>query len=147
MSAYDRLDPFFDVVTALKALRGSDEIECVVFSNGTRKMINNSVRESPGLSPISEVFTKFISVDLLQSYKPAPEAYRYLLNCVDMSGKEADVWLISCNAFDVVGGQMIGMKTVWVDRVGDGWQDQLGPEPSKVIRRLGELVQLVNNAP
>lgn len=144
MEAYDRLEPFVDVVPALKALEGSMDLECVVFSNGTRQMLNNSVRGSHGLSIVQDTFSKLISVDSLQSFKPAPEVYRFLANCVDMVGQESSLWLISSNPFDIVGARNMGLKAVWVDRTGKGWQDRLGAQPTETVRRLGELVQLVN---
>lgn len=144
MQAYDKLDAFADVVPALKALEGSPDIDCVVFSNGTRKMIANSVKGSQSLGAVSGIFSQLISVDHLRSFKPAPEVYKYLANCVDKSGQESSLWLVSSNPFDVVGARSVGVKAVWVDRTGSGWQDKLGAEPTAVIRRLGELAQLVN---
>lgn len=141
MLGYDQLATFEDVLPALQKLGLTESIKCVVFSNGTRQMIDNSMNGS-SLSQIGSVFSQLISVDHLQRYKPAPEVYKYLANCTEMTGKEDEIWLVSGNPFDVVGARAVGMNAVWVDRAGAGWQDKLGPEPSKIIRSLEELVSI-----
>ena len=141
MTAYDQLSTFEDVIPALQQLGSIEAAECVVFSNGTREMIDNSMKNSD-ISPISNMFSQFISVDHLQSFKPAPEVYKYLAHCTEMAGKEHDIWLVSGNPFDVVGARAVGMNAAWVDRAGTGWQDKLGHEPTKVIRDLRELANM-----
>ena len=146
MRAYDNLSTFPDVVPALENLKKIDGVECVVFSNGTRKMVEKSVNGSDALSPVSSVFSQIISVDHVRAFKPAPEVYRYLAHCVGMAGQESKIWLVSGNPFDVVGARSAGLNAAWVDRAGNGWQDKLGQEPTKIIRGLGDLVDLFNKA-
>ncbi|KAK5102024.1 hypothetical protein LTS08_004484 [Lithohypha guttulata] len=142
MQAYDNLSTFKDVVPALEELRNLDNVECVVFSNGTKKMITNSVNGSSQLSDCSNVFSQLVSIDHIRSFKPAPEVYKYLAHCVRMAGRESEVWLVSGNPFDVVGARSVGLNAAWVDRSSQGWQDRLGPEPTKIIHGLGELVDI-----
>lgn len=142
MQAYDNLSTFKDVVPALEELRDLDNVECVVFSNGTKKMITNSVNGSSQLSDCSNVFSQLVSIDHIRSFKPAPEVYKYLAHCVRMAGRESEVWLVSGNPFDVVGARSVGLNAAWVDRSSQGWQDRLGPEPTKIIHGLGELVDM-----
>lgn len=144
MQAYDNLSTFPDVVPALEALQQT-QVDCVVFSNGTQRMISNSVNGSEDLRPISFLFSQLISVDHMRSFKPNPEVYRYLAQCVSMQGQEAQIWLVSGNPFDVVGARAVGMNAAWVDRAGRGWQDKLGLEPTTIIKCLGDLVDLANN--
>lgn len=141
MTGYDQLSTFDDVIPALQELGSLKDVKCVVFSNGTRKMIDNSMRNSD-ISSISNLFSDFISVDHLQSFKPAPEVYKYLAQCTGMTGKENDIWLVSGNPFDIVGARAVGLNAAWVDRAGRGWQDKLGPEPTKIIHSLKELVKM-----
>jgi len=145
MKAYDNLSTFPDVAPALRSLKDTPGVECVVFSNGSQKMINNSVNSSKDLKPVSSAFSQLVSVDHMRSFKPDPEVYRYLAQCVDMAGQESQLWLVSSNPFDVVGARAVGMNAVWVDRTGKGWQDKLGLEPTKIIRGLGGLTELVSS--
>lgn len=145
MEAYDNLSTFPDVVPALRSLKDTPDVECVVFSNGSQKMINNSINSSKDLKPVSSAFSQLVSVDHMRSFKPNPEVYRYLAQCVDMAGQESQLWLVSSNPFDVVGARAVGMNAAWVDRTGNGWQDKLGLEPTKIVHDLGGLIELVSS--
>lgn len=143
MKAYDSLSTFPDVEPALKALSSNQSVECVVFSNGTKNMLATSVRMSGDLSPHASVFKELVSVEYVRTFKPAPEVYKYLAQCVGKVGKESEMWLVSGNPFDVVGARAVGMQAAWVDRAGNGWQDKLGAEPTAVVRSLEEVAEVV----
>lgn len=147
MEAYDSLSTFPDVEPALKKLASNASIECVVFSNGTKSMVSNSVKKSKDLSPHAGLFTQVVTVDDVKKFKPAPEVYEHLAKCVDKLGHEDDMWLISGNPFDVVGARAIGLQAVWVDRAGNGWQDKQGDQPTAIVRSLEELEQVVTAKP
>jgi len=49
MEKYDSLSVFPDVTPGLQRLAANPNIECVVFSNGTKSMVTNSVKKSPEL--------------------------------------------------------------------------------------------------
>lgn len=146
LHAYDNLTPFDDVIAALDKLEALSNINCVVFSNGTRQMMVNSVNGSKGLSSKSAVFSQLISVDHVRSFKPAPEVYRYLKNCVQGSGLEGELYLVSSNPFDVVGARAVGLQAIWIDRAGRGWIDKLGHEPTAIVRDLGEVAKFISKA-
>jgi len=143
MNAYDSLAIFPDVAPALDKLSSDPNIECVVFSNGTKTMVSNSVNKSKELSPYASVFNSLVTVDYIRSFKPAPEVYKYLAQRVDKVGKEDEMWLVSGNPFDVVGARATGMQAAWVDRAGNGWQDMLGGEPTVIVRSLEEVADAV----
>lgn len=147
MKAYDDLSTFPEVNSALSALE-QPNITCVVFSNGTKSMVSNSVHKSSDLKPYSGVFSDIVTVDEVRAFKPAPEVYAHLAHKTGMEGREGDMWLISGNPFDVVGARAAGMKAAWVDRAGGGWQDALGGEegkPTVVVKGLDEVVDVVMN--
>jgi 2-haloacid dehalogenase len=143
MKSYDSLSIFPDVAPTLKKLSSNPDIECVVFSNGTKTMVSNSVNNSEELSPHASVFSNLITVDFVRSFKPAPEVYKYLAQRMGKVGKEDEMWLISGNPFDVVGARAVGMQAAWVDRAGNGWQDMLGGEPTVVVRSLEEVADVI----
>lgn len=146
MHAYDSLSTFPDVEPALKKIASNPNITAVVFSNGTKSMVSNSVTKSPDLSPHASVFKDIVTVDDVKMFKPAPEVYMHLAQKV---GKEkaqmGDMWLVSGNPFDVVGARAAGMQAVWVDRANNGWQDALMKEkgPSAIVQSLEDVANVV----
>lgn len=143
MLAYDSLSIFPDVEPALKSLNSSENVECVVFTNGTKKMATNSVQKSDELSPHSSVFKQIVTVDFVRSFKPAPETYGYLGQCTGMTSQMSSMWLVSGNPFDIVGARAAGMQAAWVDRAGNGWQDRLGSPPTAIVNSLEEVAAVV----
>lgn len=141
MKAYDSLSTFPDVNPALRRLEGNSNIECVVFSNGTKSMVSNSVNSSKDLN--SSVFTDLVTVDFVRAFKPAPEVYKFLAQKTNNVGQEDKMWLVSGNPFDVVGARACGMQAAWVDRAGNGWQDHLGQGPTVIVQSLEEVADAV----
>lgn len=141
MQAYDHLSTFPDVNPALKRLESMPNIECVVFSNGTKAMVAESVNGSEDLN--SSVFKNLVTVDFVRAYKPAPEVYKFLAQQVDRVGQEDKIWLVSGNPFDVAGARARGLQAAWVDRAGNGWQDQLALGPTVVVKSLEEVADTI----
>ena len=150
MKAYDSLSTFPDVTPALQALAKESGITAVVFSNGTQTMVTNSVNSSPDLGPHASVFKDIVTVEEVKRFKPAPAVYYHLAEKVGKAKtKEAmgEMWLVSGNPFDIVGARSIGMQAAWVDRAGNGWVDQLNPEPvgkpTVIAKNLEQVVEAV----
>ncbi|KAF4556186.1 Hypothetical protein D9617_1g080610 [Elsinoe fawcettii] len=148
MTAYDSLSTFPDVSGCLTSLQNKPDIAAVVFSNGTRDMVANSVHKSPDLSPYSSVFRDIVVVEKVKKFKPAPEVYYHLAEQVSLAEDEMSrLWLVSGNPFDIVGAKAVGMNAIWVDRDGKGWIDQLVAgdkgRPTAVVKSLEEVVGVV----
>ena len=146
MEGYDSLSTFPDVLPALAKLSSLPDITPVVFSNGTKSMVSNSVYKSRDLSSQASVFRDIVTVDDVQKFKPAPETYTHLAEKVGKSRSEmGDMWLVSGNPFDVIGARTAGMQAAWIDRVGRGWIDSAVPEkgPTVVIRDLRDLIPAI----
>ena len=154
MKAYDSLSTFPDVHPMLDKLKETKNIKRVIFSNGTHSMVSSSVKNSPDLSPYADIFDDIVSVDDVRKYKPAPEAYHHLAEKVgkDVHSKDemAEVFLVSGNPFDVVGGRSVGMNALWVDRAGNGWQDNMMAGtwngPSEIVGSLEQVVDIAVKA-
>jgi len=151
MKAYDSLSIFPDVGPALEAIAKRDDFYPVVFSNGTKTMVSNSVNKSPDLSKHASTFKGIVVVEEPKRFKPTPQSYAHLAKTVgkDPNSKEdmASMWLISGNPFDVTGARAVGMQACWVDRAGNGWQDamiegDLG-KPTAIVRSLEEVPSAV----
>ncbi|ETS84204.1 hypothetical protein PFICI_02229 [Pestalotiopsis fici W106-1] len=144
MRAYDSLHHFAEVPAALRLLADkSDLVDAYIFSNGTDEMVGNSVKSSPDLGPHAHLFKSLITVDSLRVYKPAKKVYEHLLSEAGKQGRPSDVWLVSANPFDVVGGKLAGLRTAWVDRTGRGWLDRLDQTnaPTLITRGVEDAVQ------
>jgi 2-haloacid dehalogenase len=146
MESYDSLSAFPDVSPALALLATKSNIKPVVFSNGTKSMVFNSVHRSKDLFEHAATFHDLVTVDEVRKFKPAPEVYFHLAERVGKSRSEmSDIWLVSGNPFDVLGARNSGMQAAWVDRRGLGWIDSAMPytRPTAVIRDLGDLTSAI----
>ena len=83
-----------------------------------------------------------ISVDDVKSYKPDPAVY---LDLVDRGGQPADhTWLVSSNAWDVLGAKSAGLRAAWVRRQPQQpWEGWGIAEPDLVVASLNELPGLL----
>lgn len=131
IDCYDRLPAFPDALPALTAIR-ADGLRPAVFSNGSPEMIERLLASSG----LGQHIDQRISVDAVKECKPAPAAYQYAAQTLGVPiGR---VILVSCNAFDVVGANAAGMRTVWVNRTGTAF-DTIGDRPHATITSLDGL--------
>ncbi|KAJ5364280.1 uncharacterized protein N7496_009993 [Penicillium cataractarum] len=146
MEAYDSLSTFPDVSPALDRIAADSTFHAVVFSNGSKVMVSNSVIHSKDLAPHANMFQDLITVDEVQRYKPSRASYQHLADKVGKQPSQmSELWLVSGNPFDVVGARSMGMNAIWVDRAGKGWQDAAVPDlrPSAIVRSLEHIVDKI----
>lgn len=145
MKAYDSLDTFPDVDRALKTITemGTNKINPLIFSNGTRQMVEASLTGSPSLRTQVNMFSDIVVIDEIPSdkrrYKPSPIAYEYLVNQLKVDS--GSVWLVTSNPFDVDGAKRFGIRVCWVDRQGFGWIDGIGVAPDFVCNGVDQVVE------
>ncbi|KAJ5514728.1 hypothetical protein N7463_004280 [Penicillium fimorum] len=103
-------------------------IQAVIFSNGTKTMVSNSVLRSKDLAPHASVFQDLVTVDEVKQYKPSKASYEHLAKQTTRDPSQmSKLWLISGSPFDIVGARATGMQAIWVDRVGTGWKADMAP--------------------
>jgi 2-haloacid dehalogenase len=147
MKAYDSLDTFPDVDSALLALGQLDksQVNAVVFSNGTRQMVEASVQGSPSLQTQSSLFSKHIVIDEIpqetRKYKPSPITYQYLVDT--LKADKDDIWLVTSNPFDVDGARRFGLGVCWVNRQGSDWIDGIGSAPNFICKSVEECLSKI----
>lgn len=134
VAAWTRLPPFPEAADALESLRAAGH-RCVAFSNGTPGGLQALLEHAELASHLDAV----LSVEHVGTYKPAPSVYAYL---VDQGGVEPDAtWLVSGNAWDVIGARAAGLHAAWVQRdTGvpfDPWEN----EPDLIVPDLTELAR------
>jgi putative hydrolase of the HAD superfamily len=76
--------------------------------------------------------------------KPEPEIFREALRLAGVTPVEA-VFVGDSAEFDIAGAQAAGIPTVWVNRHQRPWPGP-GPAPTRQIRTLAELPQLLGGA-
>ena len=132
MQTYRVLPAFDDVPDSLRSLAAA-EFRLYAFSNGIADAVSGLLEHAG----IDELFDGVVSVDTLQTFKPNPDVYHHVVE-VTASTPE-NCWLISSNAFDVIGAVSAGIKAAWLQRSTDAVFDPWGIEPNLRIRSLSEL--------
>ncbi len=132
LEAYLYLPVFPEVVASLAALKIQGH-RLMAFSNGVEASIRALLANAGVLPHLEDV----VSVDDLHTFKPDPEVYAYLARRTGRA--PAETWLVSSNAWDVIGAKAVGLRAVWVKRQPDTVFDPWEVEPDVVVSRLDEL--------
>jgi 2-haloacid dehalogenase len=133
LDVYRRLPAFADAAEGLIRLAEGGH-RLVAFSNGVAATLRGLLTHARLMPPLSDV----VSVDEVRTYKPSPVVYQHL---VARGGLSADrTWLVSSNAWDVLGAKSAGLRAAWLRRSHRPQWDGGGiAEPDVVVATLGEL--------
>ncbi|WNL43094.1 haloacid dehalogenase type II [Halomonas sp. PAMB 3264] len=129
MTLYGELPAFDDVRPALAGLKEAG-FRCVAFSNGTEEAVAGLL----GRAGVSAYIDDWVSVDAIKRFKPDTAVYAYLRSRLDV--RPEHTWLVSSNAFDVIGARHAGLKSAWVRRRSDAPFDPWGIEPDMTVTDL-----------
>jgi 2-haloacid dehalogenase len=132
LDIYRELPAFDDADGALSELAARD-CRLYAFSNGSADAVETLL----SAAGIRDRFLGVVSCDDVRSFKPSPAVYAHFLRQAGAVGSEA--WLISGNAFDVIGAISAGMRAAWVRRSGESIFDPWGIEPTATVANLREL--------
>ncbi|CAM3437929.1 haloacid dehalogenase type II [Halomonas lysinitropha] len=134
MGVYARLPAFPEASTALDRLAEAG-VRCVAFSNGSREAVEGLLEQAG----IRQRFETVVSVDEVKRFKPDPAVYAHLR--YRLESEPGDTWLVSSNAFDVIGARHAGLHAAWVRRVPDAPFDPWGIEPDITVSDLDALAE------
>ncbi|MDG4554144.1 MAG: haloacid dehalogenase type II [Candidatus Competibacter sp.] len=134
LEAYLYLSAFPEVVTTLTTLKAQGH-QVVAFTNGVEASIRALLTNAGVLPHLEDV----VSVDDLRTFKPDPAVYAYLRRRTGRAQNET--WLVSSNAWDVIGAKAAGLRAAWVRRQPDAVFDPWDVEPDVVVSRLDELTE------
>jgi len=109
LEAYWKLDCYPEVPMVLKTLK-SQGARISILSNGSPKMLASAVANSALDMMIDDVF----SVDLVKTYKPAPNVYDLVTTNYRLYPNA--VSFQSSNRWDIAGATKFGFRTVWINR-------------------------------
>lgn len=132
LDEYQNLRAFDDVIPGVEALRSAG-CRMVAFSNGVEATAR-TLLERAGVLPLLD---GVVSVDDLDTFKPDPEVYYYLARRLQKPREET--WLVSSNAWDVIGAKNAGLKAAWIKRSPEAIFDPWDVEPDLVAGDLREL--------
>jgi 2-haloacid dehalogenase len=133
MEAYMVLPAFPEAPRVLKELaaRGA---RLAILSNGTPSMLKQAVASDN----LDTAFDAVLSVDAVQKYKTAPEAYD--LACTRLNVSRENILFVSSNAWDVCGASWFGFRTVWINRA-QAPMERLGVTPDAIGSDLTVLIE------
>lgn len=132
LEAYLYLPLFPEVAASLTALKAQGH-QLVAFTNGVEASIRALLTNADVLCQLEDV----VSVDDLRTFKPDPAVYAHLARRTEHLPSET--WLVSSNAWDVIGAKAAGLRAAWVKRQPDAVFDPWGVEPDVVVGGLDEL--------
>ena len=132
LQSYRVLPAYEDVKQSLQVV--SDKgYRLFALSNG----LADAVQQLLVHAEIDDFFEGVVSVDSIQTYKPNPDVYHHFVETTNSELEQC--WLVSSNAFDVIGAVSVGMKAAWLKRFDEMVFDPSEFQPSVTIRSLVEL--------
>ena len=132
LEAYLYLPTFPEVVASLAEIKAQGH-RLVAFTNVVEASIRALLSNAGVLASLEDV----VSVDDLRTFKPDPAVYAYLAQRTGRTPGET--WLVSSNAWDVIGAKAAGLRAVWVKRQPDAVFDPWDVAPDRVVSQLDEL--------
>ncbi len=133
---YQTLPVYKDVISSLESMSERSDLSLYALSNGPREDLEKLFEDNG----IIHYFRDIVSVDEIGKYKPDPAVYHHFLQ---RTGAEpSDSWLISGNAFDVLGAVNAGWNSAWIRRNEQQLMDPWGGKPTQIIQSLSELEAL-----
>ena len=132
LQSYRVLPAYEDVKQSLQVV--SDKgYRLFALSNG----LADAVQQLLEHAEIDHFFEGVVSVDSIQTYKPNPDVYHHFVETTNSELEQC--WLVSSNAFDVIGAVSVGMKAAWLKRFDEMVFDPSEFQPSVTIRSLVDL--------
>lgn len=132
MDGLKALPPFPDVRAGLARLRQAG-YQMAALTNGTLSAAETLLRRAD----LSDFFETVLSVDSVKRFKPAPEAYAYAANQLQVA--IGNVCLVAAHPWDIAGAKAAGCQTVFVRRPGQVLNPE-GPTPDRQVASLLDLL-------
>ncbi len=131
MGQYAKLQAFPENLGVLQDLKARG-LKLAILSNGNPDMLDAAVQAAG----MQDLFTQVLSVDSVQKFKTAPEAYQLGPDVLGIAAR--DSLFVSSNCWDVCGAAWFGYQTFWVNRA-NAPLEELGVTPNAQGRSLADL--------
>ena len=135
MEQYAHLTPFSENLAVLQKINDMGLITAIL-SNGSPEMLNSAVKSAGMESVLNHV----ISVDPIRLFKTSPESYGLVQKIIPVSKQE--VLFVSSNAWDALGANWFGFKTLWINRQNLPYE-ALGPRPDYAGPDLTMVIEVL----
>lgn len=135
LDQYRRLKAYDENSGALKRLNAMG-LPLAILSNGDPEMLADAV----SAAGLGSHFDHLLSVDSVQRFKTAPEAYQ--LGPDALGFRPEEILFASSNGWDIAGATWFGYTTFWVNRTAQP-MEQLGVRAHAEGRSLDDLVKFV----
>ncbi len=135
MGQYAKLQAFPENLGVLQHLKARG-LKLAILSNGNPDMLNAAVQAAG----MQDLFTQVLSVDSVQKFKTAPEAYQLGPDVLGIAAR--DSLFVSSNCWDVCGAAWFGYRTFWVNRA-NAPMEELGVTPNAQGRSLIDLREYI----
>ena len=130
---YQNLPVYKDVVASLESLSGRSDLQLYALTNGPHEDVEKLFHDNG----IDQYIRDIISADEIRKYKPDPSIYRHFVERTQ--GKADESYLVSGNAFDILGAVNFGMKGIWIRRSETQLMDPWGGNATHTIQSLHEI--------
>lgn len=138
MDQYDRLRAFPENLHVLQELKAQG-VTLAILSNGTPQMLDSAINAAG----YDGLFEHVLSVDQVQKFKTAPEAYQMGPDAFGLD--VSDIGFVSSNGWDVCGATWFGYQTFWINRTGKVL-DELGVTPKGEGNSLSDLITFIQDS-
>ena len=131
MEAWQHLNPFADVRTALEKLK--KRYRLVALSNGEADFLAHLATNRIGWD-----FDRIVSVEAVGAFKPHPRVYRRAATLLHLEVRQC--MMVSANSFDVMGARACGMRGAFVNRNALPYEET-PYRPDVEVRNFTELAE------
>ena len=132
------LPPHPDVREGLQAMRDAG-LRLVTLTNNPPETVHQQLAHAG----LAELFEQSFSVESVQRFKPAPEAYRFVAQALSVTTDR--LRLVAAHAWDIVGALQAGCAAAFVARQGKVLYP-LGPQPDIVGADFGVVAKQIVHA-
>lgn len=133
LNAWDKVKPFPDTAPALREQQKMTKV--LIFSNVETRYLDMMVDKMDGFMP------DFVgTMEQAQTCKPSPRAYYWVLEKNNLTIK--DVVYCARPQWDVQGAYALGMKAIWLNRVGEALS---GVRPDWEVKDLHGVTEIVRD--
>ncbi|MCA9980192.1 MAG: haloacid dehalogenase type II [Anaerolineales bacterium] len=138
LTAYKTLPAFADTAVGLTQAKEAGH-DLYALSNGSHEALEQLLTQAE----LRHFFTDLVSADEIKTFKPNPDIYHHFMRRAQSA--PSHTWLISSNAFDVLGALNVGVQAVWVKRDDTAVFDPWDIPPTATIHALDQLSDALLN--
>jgi 2-haloacid dehalogenase len=139
LNAYLTLEPWPDVVDALRKLKASG-VRIITIANFSPRMLKANAEHAG----ITHLFDELLSTETNRTFKPDPRAYA--LGMERLKLKKEEILFAAFGGWDAYGAKSFGYTTYWVNRFNLP-MEELGIKPDATSANMAGLLKFIFSGP